>query len=467
MRFPSQAAAHGRGRKSSSCALVLALGMAWLASLHSGAQGAAAPATPAAEAQEAERSWAQWRGPLATGVAPHADPPLRWSEQENVRWKSALPGKGHSSPIVWRERIYLTAALAFGEPVEPIVDDAPGTHDSIPVTQSHRFLALAVDRRDGKILWQTQLRVELPHEGGHFTGSYASASPATDGEVLVAGFGSRGLYVLDLDGTVLWQKQLGRMRTKHAHGEGSSPLLYANSVVVVWDHEGESFVAAFDRLTGAERWRVARAEETSWASPIAVEHAGRTQVVVSGTNRIRAYDLASGAVLWQCGGLSSNVVCSPVAGDGLVFAGSSYESQALLAIDLAQAKGEISESEAVLWVRRRATPYVPSLLLDHGSLYFLHHYQGFLARVDARTGAEPERALRLEGVDDVYASPVAAAGRIYVTDRSGLTVVLRQGEKLEVLARNSLADSFSASAALVERELFLRGESYLYCLAEP
>jgi len=212
---------------------------------------------------------------------------------------------------------------------------------------------------------------------------------------------------------------------------------------------------------------VARDEETSWASPIAVEHGGRTQVVVSGTNRIRGYDLASGEVLWQCGGLSSNVVCSPVAGDGLLFAGSSYESQALLAIDLAAAKGEISGSEAVLWVRRRATPYVPSLLLDGGSLYFLHHYQGFLARVDASTGAEPTRALRLEGVDDVYASPVAASGRVYVTDRSGLTVVVRQGDELEVLARNALDDSFSASAAIAGKELFLRGERYLYCLAEP
>jgi outer membrane protein assembly factor BamB len=427
----------------------------------------AAPLQEPPPARAAGSDWTHWRGPLATGVAPDADPPVRWSERENVRWKSALPGKGHSSPIVWRERVFLTTAVAFGEALEPIVDDAPGTHDSIPVTQRHRFLALAVDRRDGKLAWQTQLCEELPHEGGHFTASYASASPTTDGEVLIASFGSRGLYALDLGGQVLWQKDLGRMHTKHAHGEGSSPLLAGNHVIVVWDHEGNSFIAAFDRLTGAERWRVARDEETSWASPIAVEHEGRTQIVVSGTKRIRAYDLASGAVLWQCGGLSSNVVCSPVAGDGLVFAGSSYESQALLAIDLARAEGEITDGKAVLWVRRRATPYVPSLLLDRGSLYFLHHYQGFLARVDARTGAEPERALRLEGVDDVYASPVAAAGRIYVTDRSGLTVVLRQGEELEVLARNALDDSFSASAALSGEELFLRGERNLYCLAEP
>lgn len=426
---------------------------------------------PAKAPPDAAHEWGQWRGPLATGVAPHADPPLTWSERENVRWKTALPGKGHASPVVWGARVFVSTAVPFGEPIGPIVDDAPGTHDSIPVTQSQRFVVLALERTSGKILWQTSVREAVPHEGGHFTGSYASASPATDGEVLIAGFGSRGLFGLDPEGHVLWQQDLGRMHTKHAHGEGSSPLLAGESAVVVWDHEGESFVAAFDKRTGEPRWKVARDEETSWASPIAVEHEGKTQVVVSGTKRIRAYDLASGELLWACGGLSSNVVCSPVSGDGLVFAGSSYESQALLAIDLARAKGDVTESTgengAVRWMRRRATPYVPSLLLLDGSLYFLHHYQGFLARVEARTGVEPERALRLEGLDDIYASPVAAAGRIYVTDRSGVTVVLRAGAKPEVLARNALEDSFSASAALVGRELFLRGERWLYCLGAP
>jgi tetratricopeptide (TPR) repeat protein/outer membrane protein assembly factor BamB len=427
---------------------------------------------PLAEREEAlARGWAQWRGPLATGVAPHADPPVRWSEGENVRWKRAVPGKGHSSPVLWGERVFLTTAVPFGDELGPIVDDAPGAHDSAPVTRRQRFLALALDRKDGAILWQATLREELPHEGGHVTGSYASASPATDGEVLIAPFGSRGLFALDLAGEVLWRQDLGRMATKHAHGEGSSPLLAGGSVVVVWDHEGESFVAAFDRRTGVERWRVARDEQTSWASPIAVEREGRTQVVVSGTKRIRAYDLVDGALLWQCGGLSSNVVCSPVSDGAVVFAGSSYESQALLAIDLARARGEITDGEAVLWARRRATPYVPSLLLVSDTLYFLHHYQGFLARVSARTGAQPERAFRLEDVDDVYASPVSAAGRVYVTDRSGLTVVLRHvaagGGELEVLARNRLEDCFSASAALAGRELFLRGERSLYCLAQP
>jgi outer membrane protein assembly factor BamB len=368
--------------------------------------------------------------------------------------------------VVLGERVYLTTAVPVGEPFEPRHDDAPGTHDSVPVTHAFRFLALALDRKDGRVLWQTALREEVPHVGGHVTGSYASASPATDGEVVIASFGSYGLHALDPAGGILWQKDLGKLKTKHAHGEGSTPLLISESVVVVHDHEGPSFVACFDHLTGEERWRVARDEPTSWASPLAVEHDGRTQVVVSGTERVRGYDLASGRVLWEAGGLSHNVVASPVFGDGILVAGSSYEHQALFAVDLDRARGDVSGKDAVLWFRRRASPYVPSLLLDDGKVLFLHHYQGFLARVDARTGVETERAVRLDGMDDVYASPVAAAGRVYVTDRSGMTMVLSNGTRLEPLARNALDDSFSASAALAGRELFLRGARWLWCLAE-
>ncbi len=449
------------------CATIVLASVSWQeAPSNSGAQELRPTAEEAPLAKgRAEDNWSQWRGPLATGVAPHADPPLHWSESDNVRWKTAIPGKGHSTPIVWEDRVFVTAAIPVGELFEARIDDAPGTHDSIPVTQSHQFVALALDRADGKILWQVVLNEEIPHEGGHFTGSYASASPVTDGERWYAYFGSRGLYCLDRDGVVLWQADLGEMRTHHNHGEGSSPVLYGETIVVDWDQEGSSFLVAFDTLTGEERWRVGRDEATTWASPIVLEHAGRMQVVTSGTKRVRSYDLLSGELIWECGGLSHNVVASPVAGDGMLFAASSYEKQAMLAIRLEGAKGDITDTEQIVWVRHRSTPYVPSPLLEGGALYFLHHYQGFLSRVIAATGEEPERALRLEDADDVYASPVAAAGRIYVTDRSGLTLVVQSGPRSKILARNRLDDSFSASAALAGGDLFLRGEGALYCLA--
>jgi len=415
---------------------------------------------------KASHYWPQWRGPLATGVATHADPPVEWSEDKNVRWKVALPGKGHSTPIVWGDRLFVTAAVPYGEALEPRYADVPGAHDNLPTTHHHKFVVLAINRRDGKTLWERTLREELPHEAGHFTGSLASNSPVTDGERVYAFFGSRGLYCLNFSGELQWKTDFGKMQTKHAHGEGSTPVLFGDLLVVNWDHEGRSFVAALDKKTGRERWKVGRDEATSWASPIVVEHAGKPQVVISGTNRTRGYDLATGRVLWECGGLSSNIVASPVAAHGMVFAGSSYEIQSMLAIRLDGAKDDITDTAQVVWRRTRATPYVPSPLLYDDSLYFLRHYQGILYRVNAKTGDEGRGPIRLDEIRDVYASPVGAAGRVYITDRYGATIVLRHAALPKVLAVNRLGDSFSASPALVARELYLRGERFLYCIGE-
>ncbi len=343
---------------------------------------------------------------------------------------------------------------------------APGNHDNLPVTHRHRFVALAVSRTSGKILWQQTLREALPHEQGHHTGSLASNSPVTDGEHLFAFFGSFGLYCLDLDGELVWKADFGPMQSLHGHGEGSSPALYEDTLIVNWDHEGKSFIVALDKRTGEERWRVERNEVTSWASPIIIEHAGKPQVIVSGTSRVRGYDLASGKVLWECGGLSSNIVASPVYGDGMVFAGSSYDKRALLAIRLDGAAGDITDTGQVAWRRFRGTPYVPSPLLYDGGLYFLTHYQGILSRVDARTGKDEPGSFRLEGIENVYSSPVAAAGRIYVTDLDGTTIVIKSGPVPQRLSLNHLSEPISASAAIAGRQLFLRGEKHLYCLEE-
>jgi len=419
---------------------------------------------PAAE--NAGLYWPQWRGPMATGVATSADPPVEWSETRNIRWKIALPGNGNSTPIVWGDRVFLTAAVPYGDPLEPRHDTAPGVHDSVAVTRQHRFVALAISRREGKIIWQRTLTTELPHEGGHYTGSLASNSPATDGEHLFAFFGSRGLYALGLDGKLKWKTGLGKMQTKHAHGEGSSPALYHDTLIVNWDHEGESSVMAFDKNSGEHRWAVGRDEVTSWATPIVVEHQGKAQVIISGTRRLRSYDLATGKVIWECGGLSANIVASPVAANGMVYAASSYESRALLAIRLDGARGDITGTDQVVWTRTRGTPYVPSPLLYGDSLYFLTHYQGILSRVHAKTGRDQPGAFRLPGITNVYASPVGATDRVYITDRSGTTLVISHESQPRVLAKNHLDDIFSASAALVGRELFLRGQRNLYCIAE-
>ena len=419
-------------------------------------------------AAEALRYWPQWRGPLATGVAPQADPPVEWSEGRHVRWKLALPGKGHSTPIIWGDRVFLTAAVPFGDKADPVYDNAPGSHDNLPVTQHHQFAVLAVSRREGKILWTKTVRKEFPHEGGHQTGSLASNSPVTDGERLFAFFGSRGLYCFDLNGEAKWQKDLGKMQTLHGHGEGSSPVVHGGLLIVNWDHEGDSFLYAFDTRTGQERWKVARDDKTSWSTPLVVEHGGKRQVIISATKRVRGYDLGTGRLLWECAGLSRNVVSSPVAGAGMVFAANSYDWQAMLAIRLAGAKGDITDTDHVAWKLNRLTPYVSSPLLYDDTLYFVRHNQNVLSRLEPSTGKPRGEPLRLEGIHDfIFASPVGAAGRVYVSGRDGSTVVLRHGGDNPTLAVNHLEDIFSASPALVERELYLRGERFLYCLAEP
>ncbi|MBC8877237.1 MAG: PQQ-like beta-propeller repeat protein [Planctomycetes bacterium] len=412
-----------------------------------------------------KHNWPRWRGPLDTGVAPDADPPVEWSESKNIRWKIALPGLGHSTPIVWDDRIFITAAVPYGDALKPRYSNAPGAHDNRPITHRQEFVVLAVSRRHGKILWQRTVRKELPHEGAHYTGSLASNSPVTDGEHLFALFGSYGLYCLNLDGEFEWEKDLGKMQVKHGHGEGTSPTLYSETLIINWDHEGQSFVAALDKRTGKERWKVAREEVTSWATPIAVEVGGKPQLIVSGTDRVRGYDLATGNIIWECGGLSANIVASPVAAEGMVYAASSYDKQAMLAIRLDGAKGDITGTEQVAWSRIRRTPYVPSPLLYGDSLYFLRHYQGILSRVDAKTGEERLDPFRLGGIRNVYSSPVGAANRVYIIDRDGATMVISHEPTPRILALNRLNDTFSASAAIVGREMVLRGQRYLYCIA--
>jgi outer membrane protein assembly factor BamB len=417
---------------------------------------------------EGMRYWQQWRGPLATGVAPKANPPVEWSEKKNTRWKIPLPGKGHSSPIVFGDAVFVTAAVPVGEALPPVHDSAPGVHDSVPVTHRHQFVVVAVSRRDGKILWQKVLREEFPHEGGHVTGSLASNSPVTDGEHLYVFFGSRGLYCLDMKGELKWQKDLGRMQTLHSHGEGSSPVLHGDTLVVNWDHEGDSFLYAFDKRTGREIWKVARDEKTSWATPLVVEVEGKPQVIVSATKRVRGYDFATGALLWECAGLTDNVVSSPVYGRGMLIAGNSYYRQAMLGIRVVGAKGDITGTGHVAWTLNRLTPYVSSPLLYDDTLYHIRHNQNILVRLDPMTGQPRGEPLRLDGIRDfIFSSPVGTPDRIYVTGRDGRTVVLRHDLKNETLAVNQLEDSFSASPALADRELYLRGERFLYCIAEP
>ncbi len=323
-----------------------------------------------------------------------------------------------------------------------------------------------MDRQAGRPLWERVARVEVPHEGHHRDHGYASFSPVTDGEHLFVYFGSRGLYAYDLQGNRKWEKDLGDMSTRNSFGEGSSPALHGDVLVVQWDHEGDDFIVAFDKRTGRELWRRERDELTTWSTPLVVVHGGRTQVVANASNRIRSYDLHTGEQLWECGGMTQNVIPTPVTDGARVYALSGFRGAALLAIRLSHSGDLTHAADAIAWRHGRNTPYVPSPLLYDGRLYFCSGNNAMLSSFDTATGKPLLEAERISGVNGVYASPVGAAGRVYLVGRDGSTAVLKHGDQLEVLATNKLDDRFDASAAAVGRELFLRGHRHLYCLAE-
>lgn len=418
-----------------------------------------------------DRNWPHWRGPAMNGLAPYGDPPVEWSESKNVKWKIAIPGKGHASPVVWDDRIFVLSAVQTDKQVEaPATESAadPGPQrrgpPSVNTDRIHQFVILAIDRRNGATLWQKTLAEELPYERTHADGSWASNSPVTDGERVYAFFGSRGLHCLDLDGNLQWQKSLGKMSIKMQFGEGSSPTLYGDQIIFNWDHEGQSFITALDKLTGKDAWKVNREERTSWSTPIVVEVNGKPQIISSATNRVRGYDPATGSVLWECGGMTGNVIPTPLYAEGLAYVVSGFRGNAVLAIRLSAAKGDITNTNAVVWKYDRHASYTPSPLLLGGCFYMVRTNDGYLSCLDAATGKEHYVNQKLEGIGTVYASLAGVRDRLYVFSKNGTALVIQQGTEYRVLSSNVLDDSFTASPAIVGRELFLRGQKHLYCL---
>lgn len=413
-------------------------------------------------------NWHQWRGPEANGVSPTANPPITWSETENIKWKIPLEGRGVSSPVVWGDKVFLLSSVNTGEvdPSLPKPEDQPERVFGIkhPNTK-YSFVVICLDRNTGKEIWRQQATDLVPHEGHHKDNSHASASPFIDGKRLYCWFGSAGLYCFDLDGKKLWSRDLGKAKVGASLGEGCSPVVHDGKVVILRDHRGQSTIEALDAPTGKPLWKKDRDEPNGWATPLIVPYKGTTQVITCGNNLVRSYNLNTGEIIWQCGGLSQNTIPCPVTDGERVYCMSGYQGYSLLALPLS-AKGDITGSEQIVWSKSKNTPYIPSPILYDGMLGFLKSNQSLYSTLDAKTGKELMGAKRLPSVANVYSSPVGAAGRIYVTGRNGVTLVLKHGEEFEVLATNKLDDEFRASAALVEGQMLLRGSQYLYCIEE-
>ena len=426
-------------------------------------------------ASEYDNNWPTWRGPLFSGEAVKGNPPTIWNETKNVKWKMPIPGKGLSTPIIWGDQIFITSAVsldkkASAEAVERLKEAQPEWLQStgsgnIP-EYIQQFVVYSINRKNGKIIWQKAVREQFPHEGTHKDGSLASQSCVTDGKYLIASFGSYGIYCFDLKGNMIWEKDLGDMNIRASFGEGSSPVLYKNYLIINWDHEKDSYVFVLNKTNGDVIRKKKRDESTSWSTPIVVEVKGKPQLIVTATGKSIAYDLDNGDIIWEISGLTANQIPSPVTDGEMVYLMSGYRGNALQTVNLEEAKGDLKDSPALAWTYDKNTPYVPSPLLYNNRLYYLRGNNERLSCVEATTGKMHYEAQKLDGMKGVYASPVAANGIVYILGRQGVCYVLQDGVEFKVVAQNKLDDNFDASPAIIGNELYLRGLKSLYCIAE-
>jgi len=414
--------------------------------------------------------WFYWRGPAADGMAA-GDAPLNWSDTQNIKWKASIPGRGHSSPVIWGDRIFVTTAIKSGASAEPPTPPpTPGAKPPLvtPGPQvEHKFDVLCLDRKTGKILWQRTATTAVPHEGYHGTyGSFASNSPVTDGKHVYAFFGSRGIYCYDMEGKLVWQKDYGvQMKMRMAFGEGMAPVISGDRLILVFDYDGDSFMSVVDKNTGKEIYRVSRDERTNWAAPLVVDYQGRKQIVVGATQKVRSYDLDTGKPIWECAGLGSNPIPQPVRQDDLVFVMTGHMNPNLMAIRLGR-EGDLTGTDAIVWSQTKGNSYTPSPVIHDNKLYVLTD-GGMVSCYNARTGEPYYHQQRLPKPYSFKSSPVGANGKLYLASENEDVIVLRMGEKFEVLATNTLADQmFIATPAIMDNEIYLRGQNTLFCIRE-
>jgi outer membrane protein assembly factor BamB len=415
-------------------------------------------------------SWGHWRGPSQTGVA--AGPaPVRWSDTSNIVWKVEIPGRGHSSPVIWGDRIFVTTAVPTGRKAEP--SSAAGGRGGrrgdggAGANEEHRFDVLALDRASGKIIWRQTAATAVPHEGYHATyGSFASNSPTTDGQRVYVSFGSRGLFAYDMNGKPLWQRDFNiQMRMFQEFGEGVGPVLDEGRLIVLFDHEGDGFLAMLDSATGREIWRTPRTDGTNWAAPLVVRHNGRKQIVVNSPRKVRGYDYEGGKQIWETTGLGLNTIPRAVQHGDSVLTMSGFINPRLMAIRLGR-EGDLTGTDAIKWTATRGLAYTTSPVLHDGKLYFLTD-NGMVSALDADTGTPVYQQVRLPKPSAIKSSPVAAGGMLYFPTEDGDVVVARIGPTFDVVVTNTLSDqSFVASPAVAGGDIVLRSRTHLFRIRE-
>lgn len=414
-------------------------------------------------------NWPQWRGPNSAGVSTEVGLPIEWNDTKNVLWKIAIPGRGHSSPIVWNGRIFLTSSIEG--PVVPGAEAVRHIHkgqeylhpDSVGADHSYTMKFFCLDAVTGQILWEKTIYQGRVYDNRHRKNTYASATPATDGKYIYLSFEAEGLYCYDFDGKLIWKTSLGKI-AKGGMGPGTSPVLFENLVILQCDQEyGEgSFIAAVDKKTGKEVWRVSRNHRRSWATPLLVKTAKRTELIASGAESVIAYDPASGKELWRAPGVVSNPIPSPVASHDLVFVSAGSQAKRALAIRPG-GNGDLTDTANIVWRYDKGTAYVPSPIL-YGDYLYLVTDAGALTCLEATTGKVIYQT-RMPIAAKFTASPVAYEDKLLIISEDGDGFILRAGETPEVLSVNSLGEPMYASPAISAGKIFLRGENSLYCIA--
>ncbi len=424
---------------------------------------------PADATRTADPNWPQWRGPASLGISAESNLPDEWAADKNIKWKAVVPGKGHSSPIVWGKRVFVTTAVEGA----PVPGAKAATHkiegkewkhpDSVGADRKHQFKVIAFDRDTGKVVWDRTAWEGTPYDDRHRKSSYAASTPATDGKMVYAFFGAEGLYAFDFNGKLAWKADLGKLGTL-GMGTGTSPVIHENLVIIQADDEEseKSFITALDKKTGKQVWRVPRKVEASWATPVLVKTAKRTELVTSGNQNIIAYDPATGKELWRAKGLESNAIPSPVYTNDMVFVSAGYPTKITYGIKLG-ATGDVSNTPNVVWKYEKGSAYVPSGILYGDYLYLLTD-KGIMTCLDAKTGKLVYEGKRVPVPASFTASPVAFDGKILLTSEDGDTFVIKAGPEHAVLKTNSVGEPVYASPAVADGKIFIRGEQNLYAI---
>ena len=420
----------------------------------------------------AAQNWPSFRGPVASGVADHQNLPVIWDAAHgtNIQWSAVLPGLAHSSPIVWQDHIFVTTAISTGRPDASFKRGLYGEGDASDDVSPQQWKLICLDRKTGKVLWDRTAYEGVPKEKRHMKATYANSTPATDGQMVVAFFGSEGLYAYDLAGKQLWKRDLGRLNVgaydlpEYEWGTASSPIIYGDKVIVQCDQQKGSFLEAFDRETGRTLWKAERDELPSWGTPSVYQSGARTELVTNGSNFVRGYDPSTGKEIWRLGGSSKITAPTPVFGDGLIVVASGRRPEAPIFAVRAGAAGDITgDTRWVAWQKQQRGPYMPTPLIYGGYLYVLGN-AGIFDCYNLATGAEVYRERIPHQGSGFSGSPVASDGKIYLPSEDGDIFVVKAGPHFELLQKNTMNEPLMATPAIAGGLLLVRTQHHLWAI---